>query len=254
MLELIFVFIVGSVVGSFLNVCIYRLPEKVSIAFPASYCPNCRQAIPKWSNIPFLGYLLLKGKCKHCSTKISWQYPAVELLAAVLTVITYWYHGFSALFTAYIILVYFLIVIAFIDWKTQLIYDKVLVILFLCGLTLQLIYPFIAWESALLGVVVGGLSMFAIALLGKAMFKKDSLGMGDVKLAAVVGFFVGWQTILIALYFGFLLAFVTIIITKRFGHSKLTGYIPLGPFLAGGIVIFLFWGKQLLQLYISLVT
>ena len=134
-----------------------------------------------------------------------------------------------------------------------MIYNKVLIVLFLFLLLAQFYSPFISWKNAFIGALTGGGSMFIIALLGKMLFKKESLGMGDVKLAATSGFFIGWQKILIALYAGFVIAFLTIIIINRFKKTKVTGYVPLGPFLALGIIIFLFWGQQLIQLYLSLV-
>ncbi len=253
MVEISFIFIVGSIIGSFLNVCIYRLPEKVSLVFPSSFCPVCKEGIPFWVNIPILGYLILKGKCIKCASTISPRYLFVELLTAILSVFCYFQFGLSIQFFIYSIFIYFLIVIAFIDIKTHLIYNKVLITFISIGLITQIIIPFIPWEQAVLGMLSGGLSMFFISLLGKWLFKKESLGMGDVKLAAVAGFFTGWLNILIALYLGFILAFVTITLQNRFKKTKISGYIPLGPFMAAGLIVFLFWGKEISNFYLSIV-
>jgi leader peptidase (prepilin peptidase)/N-methyltransferase len=248
-----FVFIIGAVFGSFLNVCIYRLPEKISLIFPSSSCPVCKKRIPFWANIPILGYLILKGKCYECSSRISIRYPLVELFAGILTVLSFLQFGFSVQFFIYTIFIYFLIVIAFIDIKTHLIYNKVLIIFFATGVITQIIIPFISWEQAVLGLIAGGSSMFFVALLGKWLFKKESLGMGDVKFAAVCGFFTGWLNILIALYLGFVLAFISITLHNRIKKRKISGYIPLGPFLAAGLILFLFWGKEISSFYLSMV-
>lgn len=229
------------------------MPQKISIVLPGSFCPKCKTKISWWSNIPILGFIFLKGKCSSCHEPISHQYPLIELLAGLFAVLTFYYFGPSIKFLAYTNLIYFLIVIAFIDAKTHLIYNKVLIFLLGSGFLYQIISPFILWQDALLGMVVGGTAMFMVSILGRMLFKKDSLGMGDVKLAIAAGFFVGWKSILIALYFGFLLAFISIIFINRFRKNKIEGYIPLAPFLAGGLIVFLFWGNQLIQIYWSLV-
>ena len=176
MLQISFVFIIGTIFGSFLNVCIYRLPEKMSLIFPASSCTICKKRIPMWANIPILGYLFLKGKCYECSATISIRYPLVELLSGILTILSFVQFGLSVSFFIYTVFIYFLIVIAFIDIKTHLIYNKVLIAFLSVGIITQIIVPFISWEKALLGMLSGGVSMFFISLLGKWMFKKESLG------------------------------------------------------------------------------
>jgi len=251
--QIVFLFIIGSIIGSFLNVCIYRLPEKVSLVFPSSYCPKCKSKIPIWSNIPIIGFLILKGKCNNCSSNISFRYPLVELLSSILTILSFLTFGFSIQFFVYSVLIYFLIVIAFIDLKTHLIYDKVLLTFFIIGLLIQLIFPFIAWEESLLGVLLGGLSMFLISLLGKWMFNKESMGMGDVKLVAVAGFFVGWINVLISVYLGFIIAFIIMMILIRLKKRETSDLIPFGPFIAMGIILFLFVGEEIIQFYLSLV-
>lgn len=253
MSEVAFVFLAGIIAGSFLNVCIFRMPEKISVVSPGSFCPKCNTPILWWNNIPLLGFILLRGKCRSCHAPISYQYPLVELLAGLLTVLTFSHFGFSIKFLAYTNFIYFLIVIAFIDARTQLIYNKVLIFFLGSGILLQVISPFIPWQDALLGMVTGGAAMFLIALLGQLLFKKESLGMGDVKLALVAGFFVGWKSILIALYIGFVLAFLSMIFINRINKNKISGSIPLAPFLAGGLIVFLFWGTQITRIYWSLV-
>jgi leader peptidase (prepilin peptidase)/N-methyltransferase len=253
MFDILLLFVLGSIIGSFLNVCIYRLPVNLSLWKPGSFCPHCKKHITIWNNIPIISFLLLKGKCVHCKNSISIQYILVEVLTAIVTVLTYEYYALSNMFIIYSVFMYFLIVIGFIDFKTQLIHNKVLVTLLLFAIMAQMISPFTRWQNALLGMLTGGGTMFLVSLLGKALFKKESLGMGDVKLAAVAGFFLGWQNILIAVYTGFVFALITIIITNSMKRTSIVGYVPLGPFLAMGIITFIFWGKEIIQIYLSLV-
>lgn len=200
-----------------------------------------------------LGFFILRGKCVHCKSPISMQYISVEILSGLLTVLAYKYFAFNNLFILYSVFMYFLIVIALIDLKTQLIYNKVLFVLFFFAVIFQVFWPFATWPNALTGLVVGGGTMFLISLLGKLLFKKESLGMGDVKLAAVAGFIIGWQYVLIAIYIGFVFALITMVLLNRIKGTQLSGYIPLGPFLALGIMVFLFLGNQIIEIYMSIV-
>ena len=254
MLPELILFILGAVIGSFLNVCIYRLPQKISLWKPASFCPNCKKPVPVWSNIPVFGFFIVKGKCVYCKNPISLQYIGVEIFSGLLTVLAYKYFALSNLFILYSVFMYFLIVIGLIDLKIQLIYNKVLLVLLSFAVVFQIFWPFTSWPDALTGLAVGSGTMFLISLLGKLLFKKESLGMGDVKLAAVAGFIVGWQFVLIAIYAGFVFALITMILLNRIKGTQLSGYIPLGPFLALGIMVFLFWGNQIIEVYMSLVT
>ena len=254
MLEILLLFILGSIIGSFLNVCIYRLPLNLSLWKPGSFCPHCKKHITIWNNIPIVSYLLLKRKCAHCKNPISVQYILIEVLTGIVTVLTYEYYALSNMFIINLVFMYFLIVIGFIDLKTRLIYNRVLVSLLLFAIMAQTVSPFTQWQNALLGVLIGGGAMYLVSLLGKAVLKKESLGMGDVKLAAVAGFFLGWQNILIAVYTGFVFALITMLMINSIKRSRIVGYIPLGPFLALGIITFIFWGKDIVQIYLSLVV
>jgi leader peptidase (prepilin peptidase)/N-methyltransferase len=253
MLEILLLFILGSIIGSFLNVCIYRLPVNLSLWKPRSFCPHCKKRIALWNNIPIISYLLLKGKCAHCKSSISVQYVLVEVLTGIITVLSYEYYALSNMFIIYSVFMYFLIVIGFIDLKTRLIYNRVLVSLLLFAIIAQTVSPFTQWPNALLGILTGGGAMLLVSLLGKVLLKKESLGMGDVKLAAVAGFFLGWQNILIAVYTGFVFALITMMVINSIKRTRIVGYIPLGPFLALGIITFIFWGQDIVQIYLSLV-
>lgn len=251
MLE-VFSFLIGAVIGSFLNVCIHRIPHKKSIISPASHCPHCEKKIPFYYNIPILSYFWLKGKCFSCKSKISFRYLVVEVLSGLLTLLTFLHFGLGKQFFFYTIFIYFLITISFIDIDTKLILNKLLVYLLIFGLIANLFLNVIPWQEALFGVVAGGVLMILIALLGKILFRKDSLGMGDVKFAAVAGFFLGWKMIIIATFCGFALSLPVLILLMVKGKSKLGDYVPLGPFLAVALVIFVFWGNLIINWYLNL--
>jgi leader peptidase (prepilin peptidase)/N-methyltransferase len=242
----------GLVVGSFLNVCIVRIPAGTSIVRPGSHCPNCQHPLRWYHNIPLLSFLLLKGKCAFCQANISWRYPMIELSASAIAVVTFHHFGQSAQFVFYLGFIWTLLVIALIDWSTGLIHNKILISLFVFGLMVNLVAPVRGWEDALTGTALGGGSVYIFAVLGRRLFHRESMGMGDVKLAAVAGLFLGVKLILIALYAGFVFAFIYILILRAFRRKQVPEQIHMGPFLAIGLVVFLFWGDRLIHLYLNL--
>jgi len=246
-----FAFIFGIIIGSFLNVCIYRLPKGESVVYPASYCPYCKQKIPFYHNIPLISYLLLKGRCARCGHKISLRYFVVELLAGVITVFAYIKFGFTGQLAFYLFLFYALIVISFIDFETHLILNKILLVLFLVALGLNTFFAIISWKDGILGFVTGGGILLFFAVLGRFLFKKDGMGMGDVKFAAVAGFFLGWKLVLIALYAGFIFALLYYLIGKMARAESLQKSIPMAPFFSISIFLFLFYGDVFLHYYIA---
>ena len=248
----VLVFIAGLLVGSFLNVCGYRIPLGKSVVWGRSFCPHCHHTLPFYYNIPLLSFVVLKGKCHYCGAKISWQYPIVELLTGILTWALFQKFGLSYAFLFYVTFVYFLIVIAIIDWHTQLILNKLLIALLLTGIVINGIGHIIPFKQAFIGALVGGGSMFLIAYLGNRMFKKEAMGMGDVKLAFVSGFYFGWQFILWALYLGFIIALLGIGLMWLVRRNRLPRQVPMGPFFALGFVVTLFYGPQLLDFYFKI--
>lgn len=242
-------FIFGTVIGSFLNVCIHRIPRKMSVVSPRSFCPNCNAHIPLYHNIPVFSYLWLRGKCFNCQSGISIGYPIVEILTGILTVFTYAQFGFSPEFIFYAVFVYFLIVISFIDLATKLILNKLLILLLLTGVLMNLLFKVISWNEALIGFLCGGALMVLIALLGKLIFHKESLGMGDIKFAAVAGFFLGWKMILIATFLGFIISLPVLLTMMLLGKIRLGDYVPLGPFLAVAMITLIYWGNEILIWY-----
>lgn len=250
---MIIIFLMGISIGSFLNVCIFRIPAHKSIIHPGSFCPHCLKPIPFYYNIPLVSYLILRGKCANCDLKIPIQYPLVEWLGGVLSVLTYLKFGLSPLFFFYMIFIYFLIVIAFIDFHTGMIFNRVIVIQFLAGLIFNLVFKVIPWKDATLGLLIGGGTLFLFALLGKTLFHKESMGMGDVKLAAIAGFYLGFKSILIALYLAFFLALIIIILLKYIKKQPSITHIPMGPFFAAALILFIYCGDSIINWYLKLI-
>jgi len=248
-MEYLIAFFAGTFVGSFLNVVIYRVPRKLSIIYPPSSCPHCGHRIKPWFNVPLFGWLLLRGKCRDCHTAISWTYPLVEFLGGLTALLSVYHFGRTSSALVYAFFAWVLLAVAFIDFRTRLIPNSLVITLLAGGIALNLAAGFIAWGDAGLGLLAGGGSMFLLALGAERLFGREALGMGDVKLAAAAGFFLGWKTILVALYLGFVLAFVAIILGKLYKRQRQDAYLPLGPFLTISFIAFVYWGQQIWQWY-----
>lgn len=247
MLYIIIIF--GLVLGSFVNVLIHRLPEKQSLIRPGSHCPECGKSIRFYDNIPLLSYLLLRGKCRDCGKSISWRYPFVEMLTALCTVALYLKYGWSVQFLTYTLFVTFLIAISMIDIDRGLILNKLILPGCILGIIFTLVLQVETWSDVLIGGLSGGLIVFIIGWIGKWLFKKDSLGMGDVKLLILIGIYVGFPDVLMCLFFGILAAGIFIITGMALRKIHLGDTIPFGPFIAIGSLTYLLWGEQILRWY-----
>ena len=247
-------FILGAAVGSFLNVCIYRLPRGESVIFPPSACPQCRARLKPWDLVPIFSYLLLRGKCRYCGGKISSRYPLVETISGLAFALIWGVSGgdwinlfFQLLFTSV------LIVIFFIDYEHQVIPDAVSV----PGIFAGLIYNFLRapfpnpFISALLGMLLGYVLLYGIAAAGKEIFKKEAMGEGDLYLAALLGAFLGWSGVLLSLFLGCLLAGLVLLVLLPLGKVKMGQYVPFGPALAAGGMITLFLGERIINWYLG---
>jgi len=249
-IEIILIFVLGLIVGSFSNVCIYRIPRNESIIYPGSHCPKCRKTIKPIDNIPLLSFILLKGRCRNCKSKISIQYPLVEFLTGLIYLIIYLIYGLSIQTLIYIILSSALIIIAFVDLNQQIIPDVISLPGIVIGFILSFFVPYISFVNSVLGVVVGGGIILVIGLGGSVIYKKEAMGGGDVKLAAMIGAFLGWRYIIISLFLGFFLGAligIILIVTKI---KKREDVIPFGPFIILGSFITLLWGKQIISWYL----
>jgi len=249
-------FIFGAVIGSFLNVCIYRIPRGLSIIMPSSYCFSCRSPIRFYDNIPILSYILLRGRCRSCGNRISIKYPLIELLNSVLYITVLWRFGpyLSWALLSYFLFLSSLIVIAFIDLEFQIIPDRITLPGILLGIILGstiLFDPFfrlnlLGFKASLIGLLLGGGLFYLIAILGEALFKKEAMGGGDIKMMAMVGGFLGWKGVLLTTFlgslFGSVIGILLIILKGKERGSK----IPFGPYLALGAVLSLFFGEEFL--------
>ena len=243
-----FAFIFGAVVGSFLNVCIFRMPAKISIIKPLSQCPHCHHPIRLYDNIPLISYIVLRGKCRDCGGKISWQYPLVELITALLSLFLSLKFGLTLIFLTFFIFTAVLIVIAFIDLDHQIIPDVLTIPGIPVFFLLAVFVVKVPWLEALIGLLIGGGVLFAIAFVYELLTKREGMGGGDIKLLAMIGGFLGWKSLIFILLFssfsGVIVGITAMIIKKQ--DTKYA--VPFGPFLSAAAVAYLFWGDAFMRL------
>ncbi|WP_297453836.1 A24 family peptidase [Persephonella sp.] len=245
-------FIFGLIVGSFLNVVIYRLPRGKSVASPAfSFCPSCGQKIKWYDNIPVLSYLVLKGRCRYCGSKISLRYPFVEILTGIASVAAFWKTGVSVDYIFIFLFLALMIAITFIDIDFKIIPDEINFIGFVSGIVYSFFRTDFSWIDALIGAAVGAGFLFGIAYFYLKFRGIEGLGMGDVKMMAFVGTYIGWFGSLFTIFFGSLLGAVVGILGAYLSKSEDKGKfeIPFGPFLALAAVIYLFFGETIKSWY-----
>jgi leader peptidase (prepilin peptidase)/N-methyltransferase len=272
---LIFSFILGAAVGSFLNVCIYRLPKEQSLVFPSSHCTSCNKPIPFYYNIPIISYLVLRGRCYNCKEKFSWDYLFVEALAAVLSSLLYLKYGASIHFIFLFAFVMALIVITYIDLEHMIIpnaitYPGVVVGLLYSGLTsdydtlkflienmqynfLYILFVFdeIKIFSSILGAIIGSGSLLLIGFIYKNVRKIDGLGLGDVKLMAMVGAFLGWRSIIFVALVSSLIGTVVGLSVILYKKNDLKYAIPFGPFISFAGALYCFSGDLSLDYFLD---
>jgi len=240
----------GAMIGSFLNVCIFRLPKEESIVWPGSYCPHCKNPIKSYDNIPLVSYILLKGCCRHCHTAISFQYPLVEGITALASLILFIKFGLSLSYLFYFLFVAALIVITVIDLYHQIIPDVISLPGIGVGLIASLIIPEITLFNSLFGILLGGGSLFLVATLYHWLFKREGMGGGDVKLLAMIGAFLGWKAVLLTILLSSLVGSITGIIVMLSKGKDFKYAIPFGPFLSFGAVIALFYQNEIILWYL----
>lgn len=252
-MDLFFVIVFGLMVGSFLNVCIYRMPREESVVHPRSHCPKCDHQLPFWENIPVLSYLALRGRCSSCQTSISFRYIFVELLTALLFLLFYNHYGFSFDFLISIIICCIILIITFIDIDYQIIPNRLLLIGIIPAV-FQIINVGLQNSRIYIAGAIGlGMGIFLIGQIGNILFKKESMGMGDIKYAALIGLLLGWKNGLVAIALSFLISGVIILVLLSFGKVSFGQKIPFGPFLGLGTVIALLWGPIIIKTYLQLV-
>jgi leader peptidase (prepilin peptidase)/N-methyltransferase len=244
--------IFGAIVGSFLNVCIIRLPKEESIVTPGSHCPHCKNPIKFYDNIPMLSYFILKGRCRYCNEPISFQYPLIEGLTAIGSPIIFMKFGLSLSYLFFFSFVAALIVITVIDLYHQIIPDVISIPGIGVGLLGSLIIPYITFFSSLIGILVGGGSLFLVATLYQWFFKREGMGGGDVKLLAMIGGFLGWKSVILTILLSSFIGSITGIAIMLLKGKDFKYAIPFGPFLSLGAVISLFYGESLIRWYFGL--
>ncbi len=247
----VFSFILGLVTGSFLNVCIYRIPLKRSIVAPSSACPHCGRALRFYDNIPFFSFLFLRGKCRYCKHPISWRYPLVECLSGFLSLFLYIKYGANYQYIVYLFFTLSLVVVTFIDLEHKIIPDVISLPGILLGIAVSFLPGNVSWLDSLIGAVAGGGILFLVAVGYERITGRDGMGGGDVKLLAMIGAWMGWKplplVLLISSFSGAIIGMFFILLSGK-------GYrfqIPFGPFLSFGAVLCLFFGDAILRWYLG---
>ncbi|MBS0587377.1 MAG: prepilin peptidase [Proteobacteria bacterium] len=266
--------ILGLLVGSFLNVVIYRLPEMMKRSWlqqcaelrgetaealpafnlftPRSTCPHCGHKISARENIPIISYLVLRGRCSRCHARISPRYPIIEALTALISGFVAWHYGYGFVATAALIFVWALIALAVIDLNTQLLPDDITLPLLWIGLLVNINQGFTDIQAAVIGAIAGYLSLWSIYWCFKLITGKEGMGYGDFKLLAAIGAWLGWSmlpvVILLSSLVGALVGIGLILAAKLNRNIP----IPFGPYLVGGALIALFWGEELVHIYLGL--
>ena len=234
----LFLFLLGVSIASFLNVVIVRVPTGDSVVLPRSKCPTCETSLAWYDLVPILSFAALKGTCRYCEEKISWRYPLIELLGGVFVVVLYSALGASFVMVQMVCLMFMLIAVAEIDREHGIVPNVILI----WGVAFSM--PGIIWSSAsspgetLLAAISAGGALYLIRLLGIWLFKKPGMGMGDVKLAVVLGLYLGWS-VFAGLYIAIVLAGTVGIIGLVAGRLKRKSHLPFAPFIALGMVLFL---------------
>jgi leader peptidase (prepilin peptidase) / N-methyltransferase len=245
--QVIFLIIIASVLGSFFNMLIHRLPKGEDIVFKRSHCPECSHSLGVLDLIPVFSFLFLRGKCRYCAEKIRPRYFAVEILTIILALSCWFWLGFSGLFFLYFFFLSVMLLIFFMDWEEQIIPDSLTFLLIGVGLGLHI------WQgnflSAFYGLLLGYTFFWLVGFLAKLYYKKEAMGGGDLKLAAAIGAYWGWQIAAMAIYFSFLFGGVVcvgLLLTKK---KQRTETIPFGPFLVLGVVLALIFGDVIWKFY-----
>lgn len=244
-----FALALGACMGSFINVCIWRLPRGESIVRPGSHCPICQTPIPWWDNLPLISYWWLKGHCRTCGGKISFRYFLVEALSALLYLLLFHHFGFDWRLLPSLVLASALLAISFIDWEHYIIPNKITYPGILAGFAFSFLPGRPDYKEALGGLILGWGLFHFLAWVSPYIFKKEAMGFGDVKLAAMLGAFLGWKALLLTTFLASFLGALIGIAWQVFAKNNRQEPIPFGPFLAAGALFSLFFSHQALAWY-----
>ncbi len=248
----VYAIIFGLLLGSFMNVCIYRLPRDLSIVRPRSRCPGCEKTIAWYDNIPIFSYLFLRARCRHCHTAIPVRYPLIEGLTALLSWYLFHTFGPTLLYLVYFLYSAALLTVSVIDLDHRIIPDEISLPGIPIGLLLAAFTPLLTFLESLIGFLIGGGSLLAVGLLYEAARKQEGIGGGDIKLLAMIGAFTGWKGVLFTIFGGSLVASfvgIALMIIRR-TNSQIP--IPFGPFLSGASFVYILFGDQLIMAYLNM--
>ncbi len=245
------IFITGLCIGSFLNVCIYRLPLNQSIIKPSSFCPKCKTPLKWYHNIPVLSYFILRGKCAFCGEKISIRYLAVEIITGALLLINYRIFSINFDFFYYSLFVCLLIIVIFVDLKHMIIPDEISIGGIIAGFVMSFFSSNIRWEQSLIGILIGGGILYAIILIYYLFTKKEGMGGGDVKLLGMIGAFLGYKSIFFVIFSASLIGTVIAVPFMIIKRKSKNFAIPFGPFLSIGALIYLYFGDEIIRLFFN---
>ncbi len=242
----------GLALGSFVNVCIYRIPLKKSIVFPSSSCPKCGTKIRFYDNIPLISYIILLGKCRHCRTPLAWHYPFVEAVIGLLSVTLFIRYGLAYQYFLYLVFVSSLVAISIIDLQHQIIPDVISLPGIVAGLAVSFLPGGVTWLDSLIGIIAGGGSLFLVAVVYEKLTGKEGMGGGDIKLLAMIGAWMGWKylhfVVLLSSSAGVMVGVPLLLIAGK----GLRVRIPFGPFLASGALLCFFFGYEIMNWYARL--
>lgn len=250
-MTMVFAFLFGTVVGSFLNVCIHRLPKEESVVVPRSRCPACQAPIKAVDNIPLVSFALLRGRCRACLHPIPWRYPLVEGLTGGLFALTVARFGVSLHAALLLAFLCGLVVVSFIDLDHQIIPNAVTLPGIPLGLAAGLLLGQPPVLDRLIGALAGAGFLYLVLFYGGVLYGQEAMGEGDLNLIALVGAFLGWRAVVITILVGCLAGSavgLSLIALRRLGRRQ---QIPFGPFLSLGAVVALFWAEQLIAWYLS---
>jgi leader peptidase (prepilin peptidase)/N-methyltransferase len=250
-ITLFFGFVLGTIIGSFVNVCIHRIPQDKSIITPSSHCPRCKTPIRFYDNIPLVSFMILKGRCRKCHVSISLRYPLVEFLMGLFSFMLLLRFGISTLYLIYLTFFAALTLVSFIDLPHRIIPDVISLPGIIIGLVISLLHPQLSIKDSFIGVLLGGGSLYLVASIYHIITKREGMGGGDVKLLAMIGAFIGWKgvlfTILCSSFIGSIVGVALMLISSA--DSKYA--VPFGPFLSLGAIIYVLWGEALIGWYLG---
>ncbi|VAW38567.1 Leader peptidase (Prepilin peptidase) / N-methyltransferase [hydrothermal vent metagenome] len=259
----VIVFVIGACIGSFLNVCIYRIPAGLSVVRPGSRCPGCGSPVRGYDNIPVFSYFILGGKCRSCKAAFSVRYAMVELFVALLGVALYLRFAFAPEFFAYAAFTAALVTVAFIDLDHKIIPNVISLPGIVAGFAVACLFGFVLSAGAAdvlypsvidsaIGLVLGGGFLFLISFGYYMLTGRDGLGFGDVKLLAMIGAFVGWKGVLFTIFTGSVAGAVVGVFIVLFSGKSAKYAVPFGPFLSLGALLYIFFGRSIISWYLSL--